>query len=64
MLLGTLSASLFENNLAGKRINRAGDGAIAKRQGQGILRAGYETKMFLKQQQKTKKFFNAASSSN
>ena len=31
MLLGTLSASLLRNILAGKGINRAGEGAIAKR---------------------------------
>ena len=28
MLLGTLGASLFGNMLAGKRINKAGDGMI------------------------------------
>ena len=32
MLLGTLGASLLENNLAGKGRNRAGE---------GIVRAGY-----------------------
>ena len=32
MLLGTLGASLLGNVLAGKRINRAGE---------GLLRAGY-----------------------
>ena len=36
MLLGTLSASLLGNILAGKRINRAGE---------GIVRAGYRNKM-------------------
>ena len=30
MLLGTLGASLLGNMLAGKGINRAGDGAIAR----------------------------------
>ena len=32
MLLGTLGASLLGNILAGKGINRAGEGALAKRQ--------------------------------
>ena len=41
MLLGTLGATLLGNILAGKGINRAGEGAIAKRQGRGIARAGY-----------------------
>ena len=41
MLLGTLSASLLGNILAGKGINRAGEVAIAKRKGRGIVRAGY-----------------------
>ena len=31
MLPGTLGASWFRNSLAGKEINRAGEGAIAKR---------------------------------
>ena len=44
MLLGTLGASLLGNILAGKGINRAGEGAKAKRQGQGIVRAGYGNK--------------------
>ena len=53
MLLGTLGASLLGNILAGKGINRAGERAIAKsineetklkRQGQGIVKAGYENK--------------------
>ena len=44
MLLGTLGASLLGNILAGKGINRAGEGAIAKRQGRGIVRAGYGNK--------------------
>ena len=50
MLLGTLGASLLENLLTGKGINRAGIGrginragecALPTRQGWGILRAGY-----------------------
>ena len=41
MLLGTLGASLLGNLLTGKGINRAGEGALATRQGRGILRAGY-----------------------
>ena len=53
MLLGTLGASLLGNILPGKGINRTGEGVIAnrvseetklKRQGQGILRAGYWNK--------------------
>ena len=28
MLLGTLGASLLGNNLAGKRVNRAGEGIV------------------------------------
>ena len=44
MLLGTLGASLVGNILAGKGINRAGEGAIVKRQGQGIVRAGHGNK--------------------
>ena len=50
MLLGTLGTSLLGNILAGKEINRAGKGARAKivsektkskRQGRGVIRAGY-----------------------
>ena len=50
MLLGTLGESLLGNILAEKGINRAREGAIAKsisketkskRQGRGIVRAGY-----------------------
>ena len=44
MLLGTLGASLVGNILAGKGINRAGEGAIVKRQGRGIVRAGHGNK--------------------
>ena len=40
MLLGIMGASLLANILAGKGMNRAGAGAIAKRQGRGIVRAG------------------------
>ena len=42
MLPGTLGASLLGNILAGKGINRAGEGA--KRQGRGIVRASYGNK--------------------
>ena len=35
MLLGTLGASLLRNMLAGRRMNRAGE---------GMIRAGYEFK--------------------
>ena len=44
MLLGTLGAILLGNILAGKGINRAGEGAMAKRQGGGVIRAGYGNK--------------------
>ena len=42
-LLGTLGASLLGDILAsqGRRIKRAGDVVIAKRQGRGFIRAGY-----------------------
>ena len=40
LLLGTLGASLLENSLAGKAMNRAEEGAITKRQGRGVIRAG------------------------
>ena len=52
-LLGKLGASLLENNLAGKGVNRAGEEAIvrsvseetkSKRKVRGIGRAGYENK--------------------
>ena len=52
MLLGTLGVSLLGNILAGKginkkgkRVNRAGEGAIATRQGLWVERAGYGNKM-------------------
>ena len=50
MLLGALGASLLGNILAGKRVNRAGEGAIvksiseetqSKRKGRGTARAEY-----------------------
>ena len=52
MLLGTLGASLLGNILTGlgeiakkqdRGINRAGDRAIATRQGRGIVRASYSS---------------------
>ena len=43
-MLGTLGAGLLRNILVGKGMNRAGEGVIAKRQGQQIVRAGYENK--------------------
>ena len=53
MLLGTLGARLLGNILTGwgikragkgRGINRASEGAIATRQGRGIVRAGYGDK--------------------
>ena len=53
ILIGTLGANLLVNVLAGKGINRAGKEAIAKnvseetkskKQGRGIVRAGYRNK--------------------
>ena len=44
MLIGSLGASLLRNILAVRGINRAGEGAIAKRQGRGVIRAGYGNK--------------------
>ena len=41
MLLGTLGASLLGNQLAGKRIERAGSG---NKKGKGIVRVGYGKK--------------------
>ena len=41
MLLGTLGANFLGNILVEKVRNRAGERAIAKRQGRGIARAGY-----------------------
>ena len=51
MLLGTLGASLLGKLLTGKGIvgsiygNKKGNGAIAKRQGRGIVRASYVNKI-------------------
>ena len=42
MLLCTLGASLIGNLLTGKSTIRAGEGAIATSQGQGIVRAGQD----------------------
>ena len=42
MLLGTLGASLWGNNLAGQGINKKGLGI--NRDGEGIVRAGYGNK--------------------
>ena len=55
MLRGTLGASFLGKILAGKGINRVGE---------GIVRAGYGNKNFEKRQQKTKRIFNAALSFN
>ena len=55
MIVGTLGASLLGNILAGKEINRAGEGAIGKRQGRGIVRNSNK---------RTKIIFNASSSFN
>ena len=52
MLLGTLGASLLRNMLAGKGMNRSGE---------GIIRAGYGSKRF---SIKKKRIFNACSSFN
>ena len=66
MLLSTLGASLLGNILSGKGMNRAGEGAIAKtvseetkskRQGRGIVRAGYGNKKVRKTTTKNKKNF-------
>ena len=45
MLLGTLGTSLQGNILAGKRINRAGEGTV---------RSGYGNKKVEKQEKKTR----------
>ena len=44
MLIGSLGASLLRNILAVRGINRAGEGAIAKRQGRGVIRTDYGNK--------------------
>ena len=41
ILLDTLGASLFENLLTGRGVNRAGKGQGINRAGEGIVRAGY-----------------------
>ena len=45
MLLGTLGASLLGTLLTGKGMYRAGKGKGINRPGEGILRAGYGSKM-------------------
>ena len=49
LLLGTLSASLLGNILAGKGMNRAGEGIVrasyGNKKGRGIVRAGHGNKM-------------------
>ena len=45
MLLSTLSASLLGNLLTGKGIYRAGKAKGINRAGEGMVRAGYGTKM-------------------
>ena len=47
MLLGTLSASLLGNMLAGKGINRGEYGSkdLHSNKGKGIIRAGYGSKL-------------------
>ena len=57
MLPCTLAACLLGNILAGKVINRAGEGPILKRQGRGIVKSGYENKKFLKTTIKNKNNF-------
>ena len=58
MLLGMLGANLLGNILAGKEwINRAGGGEIGKRQGRGIVRAGYGNKKVRKATAKSKTDF-------
>ena len=47
MLLGTLGACLLGNLLAGQGIYRAGKGKGSLRAVEGIVRAGYESKMDL-----------------
>ena len=54
MLLGTLGASVLGNILAGKGVIRAGDGAITKRQGRGIIELAMDL-------QSKKKFYVASS---
>ena len=48
MLLGTLGASLLGHIVAGKRMNRAGEGIVragyGNKKGEGIVRTGYGNK--------------------
>ena len=44
MLLGTLGASLFGNLLTGREINRLRKGRGINRAGEGVLRAGYDSR--------------------
>ena len=44
MLLGTLVASLLENILAGRGINRAWKGRGIYKAGEGVIRASYGTR--------------------
>ena len=57
MLLLTLGAGLLENILDSKGVIRTEDGAVRKKEGRGIVRAGYESKI-------KKRIFSAASSFN
>ena len=57
MLLVMLGASLLGNILASKGINTAGERAIAKRQGRGIVRAAYGNKKGRKATTKNKTDF-------
>ena len=57
MLLGTSGASLLGNILARKGMNRAEEGAIAKWQARGIVRAGYGNKKVRKTTTINKKNF-------
>ena len=45
MLLGTLGTNLVGNLLTDREINRAGKGRGINRAGEGIVRAGYGSKM-------------------
>ena len=45
MLLCTLGASLLENLLTGRGINRPGKGWVINRVSEGVLRAAYGNKM-------------------
>ena len=61
MLWDKLGASLLGNVLSGRDMNITAEGAIAKRQGRGIVGAAYGNK----EGQKTiKLIFNSASSFN